>query len=386
MRFDDACIPLNAAWSSPFVRWQGPVAELSSLDVAAQVTSRALRERGVEWEVDELVLGLTVPQLQSFYGAPTLAARLGLGEVSGPLIMQACATSVACVHAAAAGGDGVRLVVLTDRTSNGPHLVYPAGGAPGATPASENWVLDSFGCDPNTGEGMLATAERVAAEGGFSKEELDSLTARRWSQYEDALADDRAFQRQWMVPITAGSRRRPEEIDADWGVRPATLEALVSLSPVEPGGVVSFGSQTHPADGCAGLIVTSRQRAEGVVARILSTGFARVGAGEMPKAPVPAAAAALADAGLAIGDMEVIKTHNPFAVNDLWFARETGADADAMNPFGCSLIYGHPQGPTGARGLIELIWALHARGGGRGLFTGCAAGDTGAAIVVEVDG
>jgi acetyl-CoA acetyltransferase len=382
MRFDDVVIPLAGAWSSPFVRWQGPVAELSSLDVAAQVTSSALE--GSAWEVDELVLGLTVPQRQSFYGAPTLAARLGLGAVSGPLIMQACATSVACVHAAA-GSEGVRLVVLTDRTSNGPHVVYPSAGAPGGTPASENWVLDSFGCDPNTGEGMLATAERVAAQAGFSKEELDEVTARRWSQYEDALADDRAFQRRWMVPIVAGTARHPQRVDADWGVRPAPLEALAGLPAVEDGGVVSYGSQTHPADGCAGLIVTSRDRAgDGAVARILSTGFARVTRGEMPKAPVPAAASALDDAGLSISDMDVIKTHNPFAVNDLWFARETGADADAMNPFGCSLIYGHPQGPTGARGLIELMWALHDRGGGRGLFTGCAAGDTGAAVVIEV--
>ena len=130
MKFENAYIPLNAAWSSPFVRWQGPAAEVSSLDLAAQVTARALDERGIE--VDELVLGLTVPQQQSFYGAPTLAARLGLEAVSGPLIMQACATSVACVHAAAAGGDGTRLVVLTDRTSNGPHIVYPSAGRPAA--------------------------------------------------------------------------------------------------------------------------------------------------------------------------------------------------------------------------------------------------------------
>src|ERR1700742_4536326 len=259
MRFDDVVIPLDAAWSSPFVRWQGPVAELSSLDVAAQVTSKALE--GSSWEVDELVLGLTVPQYQSFYGAPTLAARLGLGAVSGPVIMQACATSVACVHAAAASGAGVRLVVVTDRTSNGPHLVYPSAAAPGGTPASENWVLDSFGCDPNTGEGMLATAERVAAEGGFEKSQLDELTARRWSQYEDALAGDRAFQKHWMLPIVAGSRRKPEEIDADWGVRPATLDGLSGLRAVEDGGVVSFGTQTHPADGCAGMIVTSADRA-----------------------------------------------------------------------------------------------------------------------------
>jgi acetyl-CoA acetyltransferase len=382
MRFENVCIPLDAAWSSPFVRWQGPAAELSSLDVAEQVTRTGLDGRG--WEVDELVLGFTVPQRQSFYGAPTLAARLGLGEVSGPMIMQACATSVACVHAAAASGDGVRLVVVTDRTSNGPHVVYPAAGAPGGTPNSENWVMDNFGCDPVTGEGMLATAERVAAQAGFSKAEVDAVTARRWAQYEEALADDRAFQRRWMIPIEAGSKRKPLSIDEDWGVRPAPLDALSALPAVAPDGVVSYGSQTHPADGCAGLIVTSPDRAGGPAARVLATGFARVKAGEMPKAPVPAAAAALHDAGLSLDQIDVIKTHNPFAVNDLWFARETGADLEAMNPFGCSLIYGHPQGPTGARGLIELLWALHDRGGGRGLFTGCAAGDTGAAVVIEV--
>jgi acetyl-CoA acetyltransferase len=372
VRFEDTYIPLQGAWSSPFVRWQGPAAELSSLDVAAQVTARALSERGIEG-IDELVLGLTVPQKQSFYGAPALAAKLGLGAVSGPLIMQACATSVAAIHAAASGGIGTRLVVLTDRTSNGPHVVYPSGKAPGGTPQSENWVLDSFGCDPNTGEGMLATAERVAEQGGFSKADVDAVTARRWEQYEEALG---GFQARWMVPIAV----RRDEIAADWGIRPAPLETLEGLEPVTEGGVVSYGSQTHPADGCAGLLVTS----EPAEVRILSSGFARVARGEMPKAPVPAAAAALGDAGLTIDEIDIIKTHNPFAVNDLWFARETGADLDAMNPYGCSLIYGHPQGPTGARGIVELIWALHDRGGGRGLFTGCAAGDTGAALVIEL--
>src|SRR3954447_2315045 len=248
MRFENAYLPLEGAWSTPFVRWQGPAAELSSLDLAAQVTERALRERAIDPEsVDELVLGLTVPQKQSFYGAPTLAARLGLGTVSGPLIMQACATSVACVHAAAAGGDGTRLVVLTDRTSNGPHVVYPSAKAPGGTPQSENWVLDSFGCDPNTGEGMLATAERVAAQGGFSKAEADAVTARRWEQYEESLGD---FQSRYMVPIAL----RRETIEADWGVRPAPLDVLEGLKPVDRDGVTSYGSQTHPADGTAGMI------------------------------------------------------------------------------------------------------------------------------------
>jgi len=56
-----------------------------------------------------------------------------------------------------------------------------------------------------------------------------------------------------------------------------------------------------------------------------------------------------------------------------------------MNPFGCSLVWGHPQGPTGLRAMIELIEALRERGGGVGVFSGCAAGDTGAAIVLRVE-
>jgi acetyl-CoA C-acetyltransferase len=122
------------------------------------------------------------------------------------------------------------------------------------------------------------------------------------------------------------------------------------------------------------------------VATVLSSGFARVEKARMPKAPVPAAKAALDDAGLTIDQVDAVKTHNPFAVNDLWFARETGYSAEKMNGFGCSLIYGHPQAPTGARAIVELIAELEARGGGIGLFTGCAAGDTGGAVVVRVDG
>lgn len=393
MRFDGAVVPLRAAWSSPFVRWQGAIADLNSLELAHQVTSRALEERGVQWPVQELVLGLTIPQKESFYGAPTLAARLGYSGVSGPMIAQACATSVAAIHAAAASQagspDGARLVVTTDRTSNGPHLVYPRTTGPGGTGESENWVLDSFERDPLTGESMLATAERVAGEGAFSKDQLDEITVRRYRQYEDALARDREFQRRWMVPITVRSGRKTLEVDSDQGVRPVTAEGLAGLDAVRPDGVVSYGTQTHPADGTAGMIVTTLDQArdlgvEGPYARLLASGFARVAPGTMPKAPVPAARSALRDAGLELPEIEIIKTHNPFAVNDLWFAAETGIEPEQLNPYGCSLIYGHPQGPTGARGIIELIHALADRGGGRGLFTGCAAGDTGAALVVEV--
>jgi hypothetical protein len=38
----------------------------------------------------------------------------------------------------------------------------------------------------------------------------------------------------------------------------------------------------------------------------------------------------------------------------------------------------------GVRAIIELIEELVILGGGTGLFTGCAAGDTGMAVVIKV--
>jgi acetyl-CoA acetyltransferase len=395
MHYDDVAIPAGMAWSSPFVKWQGSLAEVSSLDLAADVTGRALAGRGVEPDqADGLVLGWTIPQQDIFYGAPTLAARLGAGAVSGPMISQACATSVACLAAAAGtvtAGGGLQLVVTTDRTSNGPQVLYPRPSSMGGAPTSTNWVLDSFSRDPWAGTSMLAAGEAVAADAGISRRELDELTALRSDQYAKALADDRAFQRRYMVEAHIPRRRQPPRvIDADEGIRPAVLEEIAALPPAAADGRHTFATQTHPADGTAGALVTTveqaRELARGAgVVRILATGFARVAKGRMPQAPVPAAQAALGAAGLAIEQVDAVTTHNPFAVNDIWFSRQTGFPLERMNSYGCSLIFGHPQGPTGLRSIAELIEELRERGGGTGLFTGCAAGDTGAAVVLRVD-
>jgi acetyl-CoA C-acetyltransferase len=365
---------------------------VDSLDLATAVTTRALADRGVDpSRLDGVVLGWTVPQKQIFYGAPTLAARIGAPGLTGPMVAQACATSVAALHAAAgavAGGAGTQLVVTTDRISNGPTLSWPAPSGMGGAPVTSHWVLDSFAKDPWAGAVMLAAAEAVAAEMGATREELDDLTALRWEQYAASLADDRAFQRRYQVPVEIPQRKGSLTLEADEGIRPKTRDGIGALPPAAPEALHTFASQTHPADGCAGAVVTTAAEAreisgEGVV-RLLGTGFARVAKSRMPQAPVPAAHRALEAAGKSIDDVTAITTHNPFAVNDLYFARETGVKAEDMNAYGCSLVFGHPQGPTGLRSIAELIETLRLRGGGIGLFTGCAAGDTGAALVLEV--
>ena len=189
--------------------------------------------------------------------------------------------------------------------------------------------------------------------------------------------------------MDARGRKVIATVDEDEGVFSTSEAGLAKLRPVIPEGTVTLGSQTHPADGAAGIVVSTRNKArslsrDGLEVQLLSYGEARTKKGFMAKATVPAARAALDAAGLKIETIDVIKTHNPFAVNDIYFAREMGLEIDAFNNYGSSLIYGHPQGPTGTRLIIETIEELALKGGGNGLFVGCAAGDTSAAIVVKV--
>lgn len=394
MRFADACIPLPLLWSSPFIRWQGTAADVSALDLAVQVTRDALAAANYDpAETGQLVLGTTIPQPNTFYAPPWIAARLGMTGIGGPAIAQACATAVACLAQAAAAsqlGDGqTQLVVTTDRTSNGPLLVYPRSSGMGGAPLTTNWVLDSFAADPWTTESMLNTAECTAADGGFTREQCDEITLLRFAQYQNALRDDRAAQRRYLHPIVIESRRSRTVLEADEGVSEYSAAGLARLAPTRPGGVITPGTQTHPADGSAGAVVGSRRTAERLaggqpVVRLLSAAFARAEKGRMPKAPAIAAQKALSLAGRRAQELKAVTTHNPFAVNDLWLHRETGIPLERMNPLGCSLIYGHPQAPTGLRAIAELAQALAMEGGGLGLFTGCAAGDMGAAVVVEV--
>ena len=83
-------------------------------------------------------------------------------------------------------------------------------------------------------------------------------------------------------------------------------------------------------------------------------------------------------------ELTSITSHNPFAVNDVYFSRELPFDPEKMNRHGSSLVWGHPQGPTGIRAILELIEDLVLQGGGYGLLTGCAAGDSAAALTLKV--
>jgi acetyl-CoA acetyltransferase len=392
-------IPYGAYWSTPFARWQGAFANLNSLEFAAHVAKKELAKRKIPAEAfDHGVLGFSVPQKHSFYGLPWLSGLAGAGQVGGPTLMQACATGVRVLLAGAqeieCGLSQASLTVTCDRTSNGPHLYYPNPRGPGGTGAHEDWVMDNFSCDPLGRHAMVRTAENVAAKHGISTAEQHEVVLRREAQYREALANDSAFHKRFMslpfeVPDPA-YRKTAATIAGDEGINFSTAEGLAKLKPVLEGGTVTYGGQTHPADGSAAIVLATAEKAKElsrdpkIRIRLHGFGQSRAPLAYMPEAPVPAAERALAQAGRKFADMAAVKTHNPFAVNDILFSRKTGVPVERFNNYGCSLVWGHPQAPMGTRAVIELIEELVARGGGWGLFTGCAAGDTAMAVVLEV--
>lgn len=395
--FSKSFIPYGGYWCSPFARWQGSFANLHTIKFAADVTRKALEARKISASsFSNVYLGMTVPAPASFYGAPWLAGMIGAEGVTGPVFSQACATSARVIGSAARAveteDDASILCVTADRTSNGPHLLYPNPANPGARGDSEDWVWDNFNRDPFVGNTMIQTAENTARDYNITTAEQNEVMLMRYAQYQKALENDAAFHKKYMsaVEVNPSGKKVVATVTDDEGVFPSTAEGLAKLKPVLPDGTVTFGGQTYPADGNAGMIVTTKDKARElskdpkIEIQLLSFSEGRAEKGYMPKANAPAARSALKKAGVDLKDIKAIKTHNPFAVNDVFLNRELGIPLDKMNNYGSSLIWGHPQGPTGMRLVMEMIEELVLLGGGYGLFTGCAAGDTAAAIVLEV--
>lgn len=129
----------------------------------------------------------------------------------------------------------------------------------------------------------------------------------RYNQYRDALKDDAAFLRRYMtLPFTVPDRNFRKEVGTMKGTRAFTIPTPISekTEACERRRHGSFGGQTHPADGNAGMVVTTRDKVgeltdkPGIEIRILGFGQARERVAYMPAAPVKAAKRALDAAGL----------------------------------------------------------------------------------------
>jgi acetyl-CoA acetyltransferase len=390
--FPRARIPYGTWGSSYFPAWQtSPLAEVNIGQFAGEAMNRILGLRRVPASaLDYLVIGSTVPWHWKFWNAPLVASCLG-NRVPGFHVEQACATGLQAILLAAAEVDTRAhdtVGVLTfDRTSDSPVGVFPERRAHQRTvPISDVW--DNFGFDPATGNAMITTAGIAARKYKIERREVDEIALLRHEQYFAAKRS--GFLDRVLVPLEVlNLQGRPlGRIDDDIGVRQLTLEGLRAMRELDT--CVTGGTQTHAADGMASLLVTTAERARAlsprpeIGIRFVGQTVVRAQPSLMPEAPALAVQKLLADTGLTMADVAVVKNHNPFAVNDAVFARVVDYDWKGMNKTGSSLVWGHPQGPTLTRIVIEALEEAVDLGGGYVLVFGCAAGDVGIAALLQV--
>jgi acetyl-CoA acetyltransferase len=390
--FPDARIPYGTWGASYFPAWQtSALAEVNIGQFAGESMNRILGLRRVpKTELDYLIIGSTIPWHWKFWNAPLVASCMG-HRIPGFHLEQACATGLQAVLQAGGqvqtGASEVVGVLTFDRTSDSPVGVFPERRAHERTQALAD-VWDNFGFDPATGNAMITTAGIAARKYRIDRREVDELAFVRHEQYFDAKTS--GFLDRVLVPLEVlNVQGRPMGvIDEDVGVRRLTMEGLRAQRELDS--CVTSGTQTHASDGMATLLVTHRDRVADLSTRpeidirFVAKAELRTHPSLMPEAPTFAVQRLLERTGLTMDDVAVVKNHNPFAVNDAIFAKVLDYDWHRMNTTGCSLVWGHPQGPTLTRVIIEGLEETVDLGGGYLLVFGCAAGDVGIAALFHV--
>jgi acetyl-CoA C-acetyltransferase len=100
--------------------------------------------------------------------------------------------------------------------------------------------------------------------------------------------------------------------------------------------------------------------------------------------PIEACRKVLAQAGMSIGDIDVVELNEAFAAQVLPVCDEVGISIeDQLNPHGGAIALGHPFGQTGARIMGTLINDLQTLDKTYGLETMCVGGGQGMAMIIE---
>jgi acetyl-CoA C-acetyltransferase len=356
-------------------------------DELAATPLRALRERNPAVDLDETVdvmMGSASGIGEQAYNVGRNATLLaGFDErVPACTVNRFCASSLQTLrmafHAIKAG-EGEQYIAA------GVEAVSRAGlGAAIADEAKHPLLDGSEGSLYDVYIPMGMTAENVAAQRDVSRAAQDEWAL--ISQTRAVAAQESGhFDREIVgVALPDGG-----ELLKDDGPRPGTtIEKLAALKPVfKEDGTVTAGNACPLNDGAAAVLVMSEVRAGALGlkprARIVASTVAALRPETMGLGPIPAIRALLEQAGLTIGDLDVVEINEAFAAQIVPCMQELGITEEQLNPFGGAIALGHPFGMTGARIMTTLLNGLDAKDGRYGIESMCVAGGMGQAMLVE---
>ena len=384
-------------------RKDGSLHEVTSVRLSAQVLDAVKDRNGLDGHAVEDVIWGNVTQVGEQGGclARTAVLASGLDEsIPGLAINRFCASGMEAVNLAA------------NQVKGGAGDAYIAGGVEMMGRVAMGSDGAAIAVDPSVAmetyfvpQGI--SADIIATEYGFSRDDADSLAVESQNRAKAAW-DDKRFAKSI---IEVKDQNGLPILNHDEYMRPGTdMQSLGALNPsfqqmgeVMPGfdavalmkyphlekinHIHHAGNSSGIVDGAAGVLIGNKEFGEkwGLTPRARIKATAKIGTDPtiMLTGPVPVTEKILADNGMSISDIDLFEVNEAFASVVLRFMQAFDVDADKVNVNGGSIAMGHPLGATGAIIIGTLLDELERTGKGTGLATLCIASGMGAATIIE---
>lgn len=341
--------------------------------------------------VDDLIVGNAVPEAEQGLQIGRMISVRALGiDVPGMTVNRYCASGLETIAIATAKIRSGQADCIIAGGTESMSLVPTSGWK--TVPA---WSVASTTPDYYLSMGL--TAEAVAKEFKVSREDQDQFALR--SHQKAQVAIQQGYFKPGILPISVedtfvdpGGKRQKKTyvVDTDEGVRADTsLEALAKLKPVfAAGGSVTAGNSSQTSDGAAFVVVMGEKMVKELgltpLARLVSCASAGVHPRIMGIGPVAAVPRALKQAGMSLGQIDLVELNEAFASQSLAVIRELGMNPDIVNINGGAIALGHPLGCTGTKLTIQMLHELRRLGKRYGMVTACVGGGQGIAGVIEL--
>jgi acetyl-CoA C-acetyltransferase len=384
-------------------RPDGSLHEVTSVRLSSQVLN-ALKERnGLEGHAVEDVIWGNVTQVGEQGGCLARTAVLASDldqSIPGLAINRFCASGMEAVNLAA------------NQVKGGAGEAYIAGGVEMMGRVAMGSDGAAIAVDPSLAmetyfvpQGI--SADIIATEYGFSRDDADALAVESQKRAAAAWADNRFAK----SVITVKDINGLTILDRDEYMRPGTdMQSLGALKAsfkdmgeVMPGfdkvalmkyphleainHIHHAGNSSGIVDGSAGILIGNKEFGEkwGIKPRARIKATAKIGTDPtiMLTGPVPVTEKILRDSGMAISDIDLFEVNEAFASVVLRFMQAFDVDPSVVNVNGGSIAMGHPLGATGAIIIGTLLDELERTGKGTGLATLCIASGMGAATIIE---
>ena len=384
-------------------RKDGSLHEVTALHLSAEVLNAVKDRNNLDTAGIEDVIWGNVTQVGEQGGCLARSAVLASDfaeSVPGVSINRFCASGLEAVNMAA------------NQVRGGAGGGYVAGGVEmmGRVPMGSDGA--AIAVDPSLAmktyfvpQGI--SADIIATEYGFSRDEADQFAVESQARAAEAQADGR-FDRS-VVPVRDVNGL--PILERDEYLRPGTdMQSLGALKPafkdmgeVMPGfdkvalmkyphleainHIHHAGNSSGIVDGAAAVLIGSKEFGEqnGLKPRARIRATAKIGTDPtiMLTGPVPVTEKILRDTGMEIGDIDLFEVNEAFASVVLRFMQAFDVDRDRVNVNGGAIALGHPLGATGAMILGTLLDEMERNDRETGLATLCVASGMGAATILE---